>query len=878
MHDLQFIQDKAIEKTKTLLIRDMVEFIISSSEASNVEEYIANREDIARKIWAKVWKRMILPTARRTERKAFLIDKGYDFTNKKHNKIRGTQYIDKWFAEEKRREIHFDPFSWLREEFGPEDFERWTSLCEVAKQKEERNKDTLRRIEQKVMIEKKKKEYQTQILEQVQPLLDSLRGKLYVSLRHDAAYKLKHHLKSGKKYMENYQATPKTLEEELVEVGDLERKDYKTIEDFFNELTGKVTAEVEGFDTVILFETYEDIYNPYLEEQFFKNAPRLLLKAIPDAFKNQYKEYTGENLTKANVINSLQKELNKLLVDFKKRLRKEVLIDVLEVADKELNLALHQEMYAELIEEQWIQEEKEREELQKKKDEEQRKLEYIFGLEYEIDPRQESKYILHLGETNTGKTFTALQSLLKSQSGMYLAPLRLLALEVFEKLNEEGIACSLKTGEEEKYVANARHLSGTVEMFSEKEDFQDVVVIDESQMIQDRERGFSWYKAITRANAKEVHIIGSSNIQQLLEGILKEQNYETHKYKRDIPLQVDSRKFNINQVREADALIVFSRKKVLQTAAKLEKDGHKVSVIYGGMPPETRRKQIQQFINKETHVIVSTDAIGMGLNLPIRRVVLLENQKFDGQTRRFLTSQEVKQIAGRAGRKGLYDVGEVAFAGDVKRMTKLLFMEDKPIKEFTIAPTNDMLKRFKEYHQDLDMFFKLWKDFKNPKGTRKSSLEQEKNLYYYIKGTMIEAKIPLVDLYGYLQLPFSSNEAVLRNQWVNCMNAIVAGVELPEPKIQEGSLEKLELSYKAVGLHIMFLYRLEKSTEALYWERVREEISDKIHEVLKKDIKTYKKRCSNCSKELSWNHEHAICDACFRKRAQRQYYRDYHNY
>ena len=35
-----------------------------------------------------------------------------------------------------------------------------------------------------------------------------------------------------------------------------------------------------------------------------------------------------------------------------------------------------------------------------------------------------------------------------AESGLYLAPLRLLALEVFDKLNIEGVPCSLKTGEE----------------------------------------------------------------------------------------------------------------------------------------------------------------------------------------------------------------------------------------------------------------------------------------------------------------------------------------------------------------------------------------------------------------------------------------------
>ena len=60
-------------------------------------------------------------------------------------------------------------------------------------------------------------------------------------------------------------------------------------------------------------------------------------------------------------------------------------------------------------------------------------------------------------------------------------------------------------------------------------------------------------------------------------------------------------------------------------------------------------------MEKETEVVVSTDAIGMGLNLPIRRIVFIETEKFDGISRRPLKPEEIKQIAGRAGRFGLYD-------------------------------------------------------------------------------------------------------------------------------------------------------------------------------------------------------------------------------
>ena len=74
----------------------------------------------------------------------------------------------------------------------------------------------------------------------------------------------------------------------------------------------------------------------------------------------------------------------------------------------------------------------------------------IFGREYNPPSNRGVHYFLHIGETNTGKTFHALQRMMAAESGMYLAPLRLLALEVSDFLNTNGTPCSLKTGEEEK--------------------------------------------------------------------------------------------------------------------------------------------------------------------------------------------------------------------------------------------------------------------------------------------------------------------------------------------------------------------------------------------------------------------------------------------
>jgi superfamily II RNA helicase len=58
-------------------------------------------------------------------------------------------------------------------------------------------------------------------------------------------------------------------------------------------------------------------------------------------------------------------------------------------------------------------------------------------------------------------------------------------------------------------------------------------------------------------------------------------------------------------------------------------------------------------------VIVGTDTLGVGINVPIRTVVFNELGKFDGRKNRLLTVRDFKQIAGRAGRKGFDDEGFV---------------------------------------------------------------------------------------------------------------------------------------------------------------------------------------------------------------------------
>jgi ATP-dependent RNA helicase SUPV3L1/SUV3 len=102
---------------------------------------------------------------------------------------------------------------------------------------------------------------------------------------------------------------------------------------------------------------------------------------------------------------------------------------------------------------------------------------------------------------------------------------------------------------------------------------------------------------------------------------------------------------------------------VLKLRDEISQSGHPVSVIYGALPPEVRRREAERFAHGESHIMVATDAIGMGLNLPIRRVLFSTLTKFDGIADRTLGESEVHQIAGRAGRFGIHEEG---FAGVLK--------------------------------------------------------------------------------------------------------------------------------------------------------------------------------------------------------------------
>ena len=277
---------------------------------------------------------------------------------------------------------------------------------------------------------------------------------------------------------------------------------------------------------------------------------------------------------------------------------------------------------------------------------------------FEMARRLQRTVTLYVGPPNSGKTYAAFEKLAGAHDGCYLAPLRLLALEGRDRLVGRGVACSLLTGEENDPAPDARVVSSTIEMVNTSKPI-DVAVIDEAQMIFDTSRGWAWTQAIVGVPANEVIIICSAYAAEAIENLLKlcGENCKVITFERKQHVELMPGPVPISALKKGDAVVAFSRREVLMLRDQVAANGHPVSVIYGALPPEVRRREAERFAHGHAHILVATDAIGMGLNLPIRRVLFSTLKKFDGVGDRLLNESEVHQIAGRAGRYGMHEEG-----------------------------------------------------------------------------------------------------------------------------------------------------------------------------------------------------------------------------
>ncbi|KEG02652.1 ATP-dependent RNA helicase SUV3, putative [Plasmodium vinckei vinckei] len=288
------------------------------------------------------------------------------------------------------------------------------------------------------------------------------------------------------------------------------------------------------------------------------------------------------------------------------------------------------------------------------------------------------KLYLYVGPTNSGKTHEAFNKFIDSKNGLYCSPLRLLTWEIHKKLLNLKKSTNLLTGQEIIKKANNTHTVCTIEMTPLNEKY-DCAIIDEIQMINNSIRGYAWTHVLMNLKCEEIYLCGSEHIVNLikeLSDILHDQII-IKRFKRLNKLKLEKNVQSLDDVKTGDCIISFSRNNIMLLKNKLEKLNKRVFVIYGTLPPESKKKQIELFnyycelakssdsnikneihdiencnhgSNKKETVLVATDVIGMGLNIKIKRIIFYSLKKYDGDIIRYLNVSEILQIAGRAGR------------------------------------------------------------------------------------------------------------------------------------------------------------------------------------------------------------------------------------
>ena len=286
---------------------------------------------------------------------------------------------------------------------------------------------------------------------------------------------------------------------------------------------------------------------------------------------------------------------------------------------------------------------------------------------HEMYPHNEDRKITILcAPTNSGKTYHGTniikQALRDSETGQcqMLFPLRVLALQIQQDMEDDGVPCSMITGEEQEVREYSRLDAMTVEIFDTDKEY-DTVFLDEGQLAFSKERSSGYLRVLCGANCKHLVIACAPGALKQLEWYLKDilgVSYEIQHLERLTPLRALKKAISIDDIRDGDLVVAFSRKSIHKMADTLSKNGLSVGTLYGALSPSARKAMLSQYRNNGYNALVASDAVGMGISAPAQRVVFAETQKYDGSGTRSLTEEEYRQIAGRAGRFGYAEYGE----------------------------------------------------------------------------------------------------------------------------------------------------------------------------------------------------------------------------
>jgi len=387
-------------------------------------------------------------------------------------------------------------------------------------------------------------------------------------------------------------------------------------------------------------------------------------------------------------------------------------------------------------------------------------LDYVAEKKLELYPAQEEailelfddRNVILNTPTGSGKSLVALamhfRSLAKGRRSVYTCPIKALVNEKFLALCRDfgpdnvGMATGDATVNRSAPIlcCTAEILANYALRDGAKAPIREVIM-DEFHYYSDRERGVAWQVPLLTMSDSRFLLMsatmgGTEFFKEGLTRLTKAETTVVAAYERPVPLEfsyvqtgIDVTLQELMAANKAPVYLVhFTQNDAAQAAQDLmslnfctaaEKAAikeelvgakftspygkevkkylsHGIGIHHAGLLPKYRllvEKLAQRGLLK---VICGTDTLGVGVNVPIRTVLLTRLSKYGGEKVATLSARDFHQITGRAGRRGYDDVGyvvcqapehvvenakmEAKAAGDVKKMRKMV--KKKPPEGF----------------------------------------------------------------------------------------------------------------------------------------------------------------------------------------------------
>lgn len=311
--------------------------------------------------------------------------------------------------------------------------------------------------------------------------------------------------------------------------------------------------------------------------------------------------------------------------------------------------------------------------------------------------------------TGFGKTFLARRAIRNALDAgfraVYLCPLRALARELHAEWQATFSGLGVYTGEigvdeaqdipapgqAKVMIATPEKFDGFLRSWQSNLDWLarvDLLVVDEAHLLADPHRGatlegiiarFRIINPFLRVLALSATLGNPEELAQWLDaGLYKSDD-------RPVPLAWRIETFNAKgqgakgkaeiAVREAKITaaeagqsLVFcqSRPRTESLAADMREQGLRAEAHHAGLSPARRQQVEARFRAGELDVVVATPTLAMGINMPCRKAIIHDLQRFTEGGWKDLSVTEVWQLAGRAGRRGFDATGEVVLISQAR--------------------------------------------------------------------------------------------------------------------------------------------------------------------------------------------------------------------